>query len=109
LLLNEKGGYELHQYRQIDGMAGGDPDIRAFVFTRHGETWIVYWHVRGSARLVLKNGAVSVKLYQRPGVPLSVEKKDGGLSIPVSGRRYLVFDASEQEAIRLLQDAVVHE
>ena len=54
LYLNEAGGYELVEWKQIP-VGGGRlvPGLRAFLFERGGKRVVAYWHTSGRARYVL--------------------------------------------------------
>ena len=54
LYLNEAGGYELVEWKQIP-VGGGKlvPGLRAFLFERGGKRVVAYWHTSGRARYVL--------------------------------------------------------
>ena len=61
LYLNEAGGYELVEWRQIP--VGGErhsPGLRAFLFERAGDRVVAYWHTSGRARYALADGAGTV-------------------------------------------------
>ena len=58
LYLNEAGGYELVEWKQIP--IGGkklSPGLRAFLFERGGERVVAYWHTCGRARYALADEA----------------------------------------------------
>ena len=86
LLINEKHEYELAEYEQISCCA----DIRAFIFERGGERWVVYWHCRGEGTLKLAlpadDAVLYAELYEEPSGP---EACEGGLLLPAGDRRYL--------------------
>ncbi len=58
LYLNEAGGYELVEWKQIP-VGGGRlvPGLRAFLFERGGKRVVAYWHTSGRARYVLADEA----------------------------------------------------
>ncbi|MBR3222115.1 MAG: hypothetical protein IKF72_07755 [Kiritimatiellae bacterium] len=58
LYLNEAGGYELVNWKQIP-IGGGKftPGLRAFLFEREGKRVVAYWHTSGRARYALADGA----------------------------------------------------
>ena len=60
LYLNESGGRELHEWRQLDVAGGKWTDVRAFMFERRGKRVVAYWHVHGRGRLLFSSplGAV---------------------------------------------------
>ena len=56
LYVNDKGGYELLEWRQLDVAGGKNTHARAFIFERQGRRMVAYWHTCGSGVLVLKDG-----------------------------------------------------
>src|SRR5690606_23596132 len=44
LLINEKNEFELRPYEQIENVANSR-DVRAFIFERNGNHYVVYWHI----------------------------------------------------------------
>jgi len=90
LLINENKEFELQPYDQIKNVAGGSRDIRAFIFQRQNDLYVVYWHISGSKKLELPLNKSDVKLYETLGKEEKVESaKKGLVVIPVSNRRYL--------------------
>ena len=58
LCLNETGGYELVEWKQIPiGGAKFSPGLRAFLFERGGKRVVAYWHTCGRARYALADEA----------------------------------------------------
>ncbi|MEN8230838.1 MAG: hypothetical protein ABFS38_21970, partial [Bacteroidota bacterium] len=107
LLINETGNFELVPYQQLLNVAGEDPDIRAFLFTRNERVWVVYWHCRGEAAITLPVGPDKIQLFEELGRELPLEDTEDGTVVPVDDRRYLAFDLSREEVVRLLREAVV--
>ena len=90
LLLNEQNEFELQPYQQIEEVANGSNAIRAFVFERDGDAYVVYWHTSGSAQLKLPLNASSVKLYEElSDTETIVSGENGTVIVPVSNRRFL--------------------
>lgn len=106
LLKNENGNFELIPYHQLTDAVGHSADIRAFVFCRNHQTWVVYWHVRGEGKLRLPADDGQVKLFERPGneIKLQVEKNNQ-LIVPADHRRYLVFNLPEKKVAEILAKA----
>ena len=52
LYVNERGEYELLEWKQLDVAGGKWTDVRAFMFERGGKRVVAYWHIRGRSRLV---------------------------------------------------------
>lgn len=101
LLMNEEREYELVPYRQIET---GSSSLRAFVFSRHGESWAVYWHADGEGSLVLSYTdalfEVRDELYTPP-IALTVEKER--FVLPLSNRRYIRTSLPMETLIAMLQ------
>lgn len=90
LLLNEHNQFELQPYQQIEEVAKGNPAVRAFVFERNGDVYVVYWHTTGSGQMKLALNAPHVHLLEELGeAPTIVSREKGSVVIPVSDRRYL--------------------
>ena len=90
LLLNEQNEFELQPYQQIEDVANGSNAVRAFVFERNGDTYVVYWHISGSSHLKLALNKSKVQLFEKLGTVEAVNtSNDGSIVIPVSNRRYL--------------------
>lgn len=107
LLKNEKGNFELHPYKQITVGRDSSSLIRAFVFERGGKTNVVYWHSRGEAKLQLPVEYRKVQLFETNWKQVPVEDKDGQVIIPASDRRFLVFDLSPKQVIRLFRNVKI--
>jgi hypothetical protein len=107
LLLDEGGQFELQEYEQIKGAAGGDANVRAFVFERRGAPWIVYWHASGDAHLQFEAAAARWEIYTELASPPSkTDSRSGKAIIPVSGRRYVKCGGlSRTEAVRAFEQA----
>lgn len=107
LLVNEEGAYELVEYRHIQNAAGGNSLLRAFVFERNNNRYVVYWHTEGSGTLKLPLQSYKVEVVdQLGGIPIRIEEKEGCSLIPVDGRRYLKSTLSYEEIERAFVDAV---
>ncbi len=91
LLLNENKEFELVPYDQIADVAGGSKEIRAFIFTRNNESYVVYWHISGSRKLILPVHDYDFTLMKDPGQEIQTEVfSDGSNSIvPAGDRRYI--------------------
>ena len=109
LLINEKGNYELAPYIQLMNIADKDPDIRAFLFTRKERVWVVYWHCRGEGTISLPAGPDKIRLFEELGKEIPLEDTQDGTVVPVGDRRYLAFDLSREEVVRVLREAVVQQ
>lgn len=107
LLVNEDGEFELHVYDQIIDVAGGNKSIRAFVFDRSGETYIVYWHISGKSKLKLK--ASNIRLYKELGQQLEIQTVGEEVIIPVADRYFLHSDMPREEIIEAFKNAEIIE
>ncbi|MFA7636989.1 MAG: hypothetical protein WCX81_04425 [Monoglobales bacterium] len=108
LLINEKGEYELAEYKQMKKAAGGNQNIRAFLFERLGKTYVVLWHLTGEATLRLPICKDKI-LYEDElgGEKLSI-KKDGKKSIlSIGKKRYLSTELSKDEVKKAFENAQV--
>lgn len=56
LYQNDRGGYELLEWRQIRVAGGLDADVRAFLFERNGKRVVAYWHTKSAGTLRLADG-----------------------------------------------------
>ena len=104
LLINEDKEYELVPYRQIETVS----PLRAFVFTRHGESWAVCWHEDGEGTLTIPYTdalfEVRDELY-KPPVALSIA--DERFVLPLDNRRYIRTNLSVETLVDMLQHAIV--
>ncbi|WP_430973191.1 hypothetical protein [Sunxiuqinia rutila] len=104
LLKNEDEKFELIPYQQLDGMS---EDLRAFWFRRDGKTWVVYWHVRGEARLHLPIAAGKIQLLKQPGVEMNLNQEGEGAIVPVGDRRFLILDVPPRKVKDLWMQATL--
>ncbi|NMA94906.1 MAG: hypothetical protein GX974_02575 [Clostridiales bacterium] len=106
LLIDENNEYELVPYYEIAGAAGGNKDVRAFIFERNNSRYIVYWHAtgNGSLRLMLdsKNISLHEELYT-DALPISSE--DDAIIIPIANRQYLKSGLTKSKLIEAFMDA----
>ena len=101
LLLNAKGAYELLPYDRIEGAAGGDKRVSAYVFERDGKTWAVCWHNAGSGVLELPlQDPDAVYAAQVDGEAIAVDTCAAGMKLPVAGRRYLQTSLSREALVQ---------
>ena len=105
LLLNEEGSFELHPYKQISDIANGSNDVRAFIFNRNNETWVVYWHTSGEGSIELPVNAEKISLYEQPGKEIPLQGNNENITIPVGNRRYIQFSLSHEEVLDLFAHA----
>lgn len=90
LLVNENNEPELVAYDSIDDFAGGNKDIRAFIFERKGSPYVVYWHISGDKKLELPLNSSDIRLYETLGKEETVDTSSTHrIIIPASSRRYI--------------------
>ena len=65
LFLNEKGEYELLEWKQLDVAGDKWSRVRAFVFERNGQRVVAYWDIADKSELVLANGVGTLKAENR--------------------------------------------
>ncbi len=105
LLENEGGGFELHPYQQIEDIAGGSTDIRAFIFDRNNEPWVVYWHISGEGSMKLPVDIEKINLFEELGKEIPVTTIDEHTILPVDHRRYIQFSMTKEEVLALFAHA----
>ncbi len=105
LLVDEAGNPELRPYEHLKSAAGGDPQVRVFLFDRGGdETWAVLWHATGEGRLLLPLEEGSFTLTGSPGgEAVPAERVPGGCAVPLGDRRYLRTALPREALIRALE------
>jgi hypothetical protein len=100
LLLNEQNQFELVPYEQISGAAGNSKEIRAFIFQRKGEYYVVYWHISGNKKLELPIDNNNVKLYENLGQEINlIPSQENQTIIPADSRRYLKVNGVTKEQL----------
>jgi hypothetical protein len=108
LLVNEKGDYELVPYDQINDVAGGSREIRAFVFERNNDFYVVYWHISGNKRLYLPVNARYVELQEKLGRNIEIQAEGNASILPAGGKRYVkTGKLTRQEIINAFREAKV--
>jgi len=109
LLLNEHSQFELYPYEQITNVAGGRNEVRAFIFKRKGEYYVLYWHISGDKKLKLSIDNTGAELYRdfvRTEKNMYVQKNK--IIIPVGNRRYLkISNATKEQLIEAFANAEV--
>lgn len=111
LLLDEQGQFELVPYEHIHDAAGGSKELRAFIFQRKGDFYVVYWHISGDKKLTLPVAASSITLYKTLSEEESLESAgSNNVIVPVSNRRYIkVNNLSKKEILEAFQKAQIIE
>jgi hypothetical protein len=111
LLINEKDQPELQPYEQITQVAGGSREIRAFIFRRNNDLYVVYWHISGEKKLELPVKPGDIKLLQEIGKEIPLISDAGNrIVIPAGGRRYLMTSSlTKDELVKAFGDARIIE
>jgi len=90
LLIDERNQFELVPYEQIQDVAGGSRDVRAFLFQRNNDFYVVYWHISGNKRLELPLKSTDIDLFKKLGKKEKIVRADGNaIVVPVSDRHYV--------------------
>jgi len=91
LLLNEQKEFELVPYDQIMDVANGSREVRAFVFERNSDLYVVYWHISDTKKLEipLNSGNVSVLEGLGQEIPLDSDQNRNSVVVPVGKRRFV--------------------
>lgn len=110
LLVDEKDEFELYPYNQINNVANGSREVRAFLFNRSNELYVVYWHISGSKKLQLSlpgNDVILIEDFSK-GVPIDYTKQNDKIIVPVSDRRFLkIKRIKKDEIIQAFQSAEI--
>jgi len=110
LLLNEKNEFELQPYDQIMHAANGSREVRAFLFNRNNDPYVVYWHISGNKKLLLSLPAKEISLMEdfHKGSRVAYSRQKGKIIIPVSNRRFIKIKGMEKnEIIQAFQNAEI--
>lgn len=99
LLTDESGNFELLPYEQIENVAGSDQPARAFIFTRSGEIYVVYWHTSGFAKLQVALPARHLSLMEHLGKPWPLKPSGEGVMLPLRNRLFLACKGLTQDEI----------
>ncbi len=95
LLQNGNNEYELTACERLHTK---DKNISAFRFERGGKQCAVVWHNTGTGELLLPVSTGKLQYSDTPdGVPIELAERDSKVFLPVSGRRYLATDLTEEE------------
>ncbi|WP_298650091.1 hypothetical protein [uncultured Proteiniphilum sp.] len=93
LLLNEQNRFELVPYDPIIDVAGKSREIRAFIFERKGDHYVVYWHISGDKKLELSLNPSDITLYEKLGQEKMISSgTNHKIIIPASNRHYIKAD-----------------
>jgi hypothetical protein len=106
LLINEEGEYELAEWEQVKVGPKDDIGVSAFVFVRKGCAYAALWSNGEPKRLDLRVSADALR-YRREiaSGENEAELNDGGVTLSVDRKRYLITDLSREELIAVLADA----
>ena len=109
LLINEQNQFELVPYEQIINVAGGSKEIRAFIFQRKGDYYVVYWHISDNKKLELPFNTTDVKLYLNMDKEENIiSGKENSVLVPVDSRRYLkLANITKEQAINAFKNAKI--
>ncbi len=89
LLLNEQEELELVPYDQIDNVANGSREVRAFIFERKNDLYVVYWHISDNKKLELPLSPEDITLLESIGNEKAVNSSQDNITIPVGDRHFL--------------------
>jgi hypothetical protein len=106
LFLNRKGEFELLPYAQITDVAGGNPAIRAFHYSRKGKNGVIYWHTIANGKLEVEAKG-HFRLYEDSEQDIPVDIKGEKVILPVGKRRYFETNRPVEELINLFKNAKV--
>ena len=102
LLIDEQGGYELAEWREIPAPEG----VSAFLFERLGRRYVAFWHRRGEGTLLLPLAAEDFRVLTQLGCgETPAFARPDGMAIPVGDKRYLVSDLPQQALERAFRSA----
>lgn len=111
ILLDNNGRYELTPYEQISGAAGNNRNLRAFLFQRNNEWYVVYWHTSGNAKLKLPISSSNISLFKELGKKENfIAANAASVTVPLNDRKYLQFkNTDKQKVIEILKNASIIE
>lgn len=105
LLVNEAGEYELLPYTQIPCQ---DDNLRAFVFSRREQRYVVFWHASGNGTVRLPLAAEHIVIERTLGgeqIPVTPTQSDS--LFPAGDRCYLHTALSEVEIVSAFTKATI--
>jgi hypothetical protein len=106
LLKNKEGEFELVEYTQITDAAGGDKNIRAFIFKLNNSVYVKYWHSTGGGTLSIPVKKGKVELFDNPWQKANGFKSNKKMvEVPVDNIRFLKFNLPEDSVIEILKQA----
>ena len=109
LIINEKKEFELLPCDPIPGVARGNNEIRALIFSRGREQCVVYWHVSGDKKLEIALPGNDFSLMEEFGKEIPVDGgNDNHSIIPAGSRKYLVTDKiGREELLKAFDEAEI--
>jgi hypothetical protein len=110
LLLNEQNKFELVPYDQIMNVANESREVRAFIFKRNNDLYVVYWHISGNKQLELPVKPGDLTLMENLGQEIQIKPGSNGNStlLPVSNRRYIkTSKLTKEELISAFKNAKI--
>ncbi len=109
LLINEQGKHELVEYEHILTAATGSRELRAFLFNRERDWYLLYWHIAGDKKLQIPIAPSQATLYKQIGKPepfLSKTRTD--ITIPLNGCRYVkVTGHTKEQIVDILNHSII--
>lgn len=101
LLLNEQEEFELLPYEQIKDVANGSREVRAFIFERNNDLYIVYWHISDNKNLKIPLDPEDISLFESLGqeIQFDSDADDNLILLPVGKRRYIKTNNLTKEDI----------
>lgn len=109
LLINEQGEYELVEYEQILTAATGSRELRAFLFNRKGDWYLLYWHISGDKKLRLPIASSRARLYKQLGQPepfVSTSQMD--ITVPLNDCRYVkITGLTKEQIVDILNHSII--
>ena len=111
LLINEQNQFELVPYDQILDVAGGSKEVRAFIFQRQKEYYVVYWHISGDKKLELSLSAKDITLYEELGQSVAIPSSTNNKTVvPVGNRHYIkINNLTKEQLLDVLKNARIIE
>ena len=89
LIINEQNQFELTPYDEIP-VAGGSKEVKAFIFQRQKDFYVLYWHISGDKKLELPLNPSGITLYEKLGQEIAVTSGANNMVVvPVDNRRYI--------------------
>ncbi len=110
LLLNEQEEFELLPYDQIMNVAKKSREVRAFIFERKNDIYVVYWHISDSKRIALALNSEQILLLESLGqeVPVLPGQELNSVVLPVGKRRYIkTSNLTKDQIIIAFQNATI--